>query len=531
MQLRPLATRQLRAPPAPPARNTRAVCRAVTTPDAALAYVQATPQLLAHLRCSSREDPTVWHVEELAHGKINHVFLVQCLDPGSSQGAATGLVLKHAPPYVKSAGPCFPLSQDRIHVEQQAMRIMHSHCPNHVPALLHFDPHRHVIAMQWLQPPHDKLLTLLHDGAALPPHLGSQLASLLAAQLLHTSVGTLTPEQHAGQVAAFANPGVEAANLMVVLYEPLDPACLTNRLLKGGPCTPPCTQPHPAELAAQIRGSAEVHGAVAELAESYCSHKQCLIHNDLHTGNLLLSPRDCAPALVCIDWEFATYGPIAFDLGCLVGVLLLAHLVLQQQRKQHQPTHIHRQPKEKEEGEGKEEKEVGQQEQDNGEGAAATGSPAVEEDVARGVDEGGVMEEVLGECPHCCARERQTAWVESTLCLLWVQLLQLVALAPGLTLAPASRGPQGSMDSLVDSSVCGDVAGYAATTLMRLTMGRHAYPGYERLRPGPHLAAAEAQALLLALRLLELRRAWRGVRKGPDGLMEEIVGLVREMHH
>ncbi|KAL6750923.1 hypothetical protein V8C86DRAFT_3108185 [Haematococcus lacustris] len=45
---------------------------------------------------------------------------------------------------------------------------------------------------------------------------------------------------------------------------------------------------------------------------------------------------------------------------------------------------------------------------------------------------------------------------------------------------------------------------------MRLTMGRHAYPGYERLRPGPHLAAAEAQALLLALRLLELRRAWRG---------------------
>ncbi|KAL6750919.1 hypothetical protein V8C86DRAFT_3143001 [Haematococcus lacustris] len=90
------------------------------------------------------------------------------------------------------------------------------------------------------------------------------------------------------------------------------------------------------------------------------------------------------------------------------------------------------------------------------------------------------------------------------------ELLQLVALAPGLTLAPASQGPQGSMDSLVDSSVCGDVAGYAATTLMRLTMGRHAYPGYERLRPGPHLAAAEAQALLLALRLLELRRAWRG---------------------
>ncbi|GFH17520.1 APH domain-containing protein, partial [Haematococcus lacustris] len=64
-------------------------------------------------------------------------------------------------------------------------------------------------------------------------------------------------------------------------------------------------------------GSAAVQDAVAELAEGYCSHKQCLIHNDLHTGNLLLSPKDCAPAISCIDWEFAAYGPIAFDLGCL----------------------------------------------------------------------------------------------------------------------------------------------------------------------------------------------------------------------
>ena len=34
-------------------------------------------------------------------------------------------------------------------------------------------------------------------------------------------------------------------------------------------------------------------------------------------------------SLYLIDWEFATTGPIAFDLGCLLGNLMLAVLSLQ----------------------------------------------------------------------------------------------------------------------------------------------------------------------------------------------------------
>jgi 5-methylthioribose kinase len=60
---------------------------------------------------------------------------------------------------------------------------------------------------------------------------------------------------------------------------------------------------------------------------------------DASAGNLLTAPS----SLFLIDWEFATVGPLAFDLGSLLGNLMLAVLSLkgmceveQQQQQQQQ---------------------------------------------------------------------------------------------------------------------------------------------------------------------------------------------------
>jgi 5-methylthioribose kinase len=61
---------------------------------------------------------------------------------------------------------------------------------------------------------------------------------------------------------------------------------------------------------------------------------------DASAGNLLTAPG----SLFLIDWEFATVGPLAFDLGSLLGNLMLAVLSLkgmceveqQQQQQQEQ---------------------------------------------------------------------------------------------------------------------------------------------------------------------------------------------------
>jgi hypothetical protein len=80
----------------------------------------------------------------------------------------------------------------------------------------------------------------------------------------------------------------------------------------------------------------------------------------------------------------------------------------------------------------------------------------------------------------------------------------------------------------LDGGVCADVVGFAATTIIRLTIGMHAYPGYSYI-PRSRREACEVQALGLAAALIRLRaqlqveaRAAASGRQG-QGLVESLV--------
>jgi 5-methylthioribose kinase len=59
---------------------------------------------------------------------------------------------------------------------------------------------------------------------------------------------------------------------------------------------------------------------VAKLKEGFLTHAQALIHGDLHTGSIMVTKEDTK----VIDPEFAYYGPIGFDIGAVLGNLLLS---------------------------------------------------------------------------------------------------------------------------------------------------------------------------------------------------------------
>lgn len=90
----------------------------ITSPSEALAYARANPTVLDLL------GGQVASVEELDEGKINHVFTLG--GPGGQK-----LLLKHAPPYVKSVGQSFQLTQQRLQVEvgggRRPARMLASH--------------------------------------------------------------------------------------------------------------------------------------------------------------------------------------------------------------------------------------------------------------------------------------------------------------------------------------------------------------------------------------------------------------------
>lgn len=52
----------------------------------------------------------------------------------------------------------------------------------------------------------------------------------------------------------------------------------------------------------------------------FSERAQALLHGDLHTGSLLVTQQTTH----VIDAEFATMGPLAFDVGKFMGNLLLA---------------------------------------------------------------------------------------------------------------------------------------------------------------------------------------------------------------
>ncbi|MCB2011672.1 MAG: S-methyl-5-thioribose kinase, partial [Geminicoccaceae bacterium] len=72
--------------------------------------------------------------------------------------------------------------------------------------------------------------------------------------------------------------------------------------------------------AAAIREDGGLKRAVSELKHAFLTRSEALLHGDLHTGSIMITETDTR----VIDPEFAFFGPIGFDVGKLIGNLLLA---------------------------------------------------------------------------------------------------------------------------------------------------------------------------------------------------------------
>jgi 5-methylthioribose kinase len=81
------------------------------------------------------------------------------------------------------------------------------------------------------------------------------------------------------------------------------------------------TTPQLDDIAAEFRADAPLKVAVQELKWMFLSRGEALLHGDLHTGSIMVTPQETR----IIDPEFAVYGPMGFDLGAFMANLLLAY--------------------------------------------------------------------------------------------------------------------------------------------------------------------------------------------------------------
>lgn len=235
---------------------------------------------------------------DLADGNLNLVFRVE----GSS---GRSLIVKQSLPYARKY-PDFKLPLERACIEQTLLQNYAQHCPKYAPVVHDFDADMFVCVMEDLRP-HVILRTGLRQGQSYP-HLAQHLGDFLARSLFATSDLAVPSGVKKAHVAAVQNP---------VLMKAQEDVCFTQPLLEhsNNHCHPELMP-----LALELRADKALYAEVLRYKRLYMSSSEALLHGDLHTGSIMVSETDTR----IIDPEFGFYGPMAYDLGCLLANLLVA---------------------------------------------------------------------------------------------------------------------------------------------------------------------------------------------------------------
>jgi 5-methylthioribose kinase len=259
-------------------------------------YLAGSPEVAARLGRAP------WEIEEVGDGNLNLVFIVR--------GAAGGIAVKQALPYVRLVGESWPLPLSRAHYEYLALTQQARLAPGLVPAVLHHDEALALTAMELLTPH-----IIMRKGlvaAATYPRFVEDITTFLARTLFLTSDLAVPAAEKKEGIAAFAgNHALCKITEDLIFTDPYREA-EQNRW----------TSPWLDATAAQFRDDLDAHVAISRLKLRFLTSPEALIHGDLHTGSIMVTERETQ----VIDPEFAFYGPMGFDVGAVIANLLMAYL-------------------------------------------------------------------------------------------------------------------------------------------------------------------------------------------------------------
>jgi 5-methylthioribose kinase len=244
--------------------------------------------------------PEKWRVREVGDGNLNLVFIVE--------GPEGSVCIKQALPYVRAAGPSWPMTPERAFFEYSYYETVAPHVGRHVPEVFHYDSRLHCLVMECLTP-HIILRRGLIEGCRYPD-IGRTLGEYVARASFFTSDLAQSFERKMESMALFARNTPLIRITVDLVFT--DPYCVSPRNRH--------TTPELDAAVADLRSDGSLKAAAARFGEKFLSEPQALIHGDLHSGSVMVTPEDSR----VIDPEFAFYGPIGFDLGAFFGNLLLA---------------------------------------------------------------------------------------------------------------------------------------------------------------------------------------------------------------
>jgi 5-methylthioribose kinase len=236
---------------------------------------------------------------EIGDGNLNLVFHIS--DPASGRS----IIMKQALPYAKVVGESWPLTLDRARIESEALILEGELAPGLVPRVYHYDAELALTIMEDLSDHVIMRLGLMQNNRY--PLFAEHISTFLAQTLFFTSDLGMNQQLKKLRARDFTNPELCKITEDLIFDDPYRDADTNNfdETIR--------------DEAIALWSDAALHFEVALLREKFLTHAQALLHGDLHTGSIFITPQSTK----VIDPEFAYYGPVGFDIGAIIANLLL----------------------------------------------------------------------------------------------------------------------------------------------------------------------------------------------------------------
>ena len=236
-------------------------------------------------------------VKEIGDGNINYIFKVENKIDGKS------IVLKQADKLLRSSGR--PLDLTRSKIEANILRIENDLAPHFVPEIYFYDEIMCVLAMEDISE-YKNLRTELMAGKIFP-NFADNISEFLSRTLLLTTDLFMNKFEKKKNVKEFINPELCDISECLVFTEPYDNNRNRNIITAG----------NKEFVENTLYKNEDLHFAILKLREKFMNYSQSLIHGDLHSGSIFINEK----GIKIIDPEFSFYGPMAYDIGNVIGNL------------------------------------------------------------------------------------------------------------------------------------------------------------------------------------------------------------------
>ncbi len=243
-------------------------------------------------------------IEEIGDGNLNFVYRVT-----SKNAPEKSVILKQAVPYLRMAGDSWPLSRDRMKYEIRALKVYEKVAPQYIPKVYYSDEEMSVLIMENLSQ-HSVVRHGMMIGEKYP-NIGHDVGNFLADSLFKTSSLSMQSTERRELMGQFV--------LNSELCKLTEDFIFTFPYIEHESNYLNLTSDIYANKTIRIDDHYKLN--VLKFKELFITKTDALLHGDLHTGSLMANKNET----YVIDPEFAFFGPFGFDVGKIIGNLLLCY--------------------------------------------------------------------------------------------------------------------------------------------------------------------------------------------------------------